>query len=233
MKRAEIIVKGKVQRVGYRDTVEDIARDMNIIGYVENLKPHDVRIVCEADKEHLDEFIDQIQLKDYPIFVQSVDVRFDDPTEEFEYFEIKRGDWQDELGERMDVASRMMYGINKNTTQSVDIGKQMLDKQDQMLGKQDQMLDKQDLMLGKQDQMLDKQDTTIGSIEGLRGDMGKRFDTLDDKYGAISKNLVAIIEKIEILLEKSDRDREAYQKNMDRLMNALIDALNRGNLVTR
>ena len=29
MKRAEIIVKGKVQRVGYRDIVLDIARDTN------------------------------------------------------------------------------------------------------------------------------------------------------------------------------------------------------------
>ena len=33
MKRAEIIVKGKVQRVGYRDTVEDIAVDTKITGF--------------------------------------------------------------------------------------------------------------------------------------------------------------------------------------------------------
>jgi acylphosphatase len=46
--RTEIIVKGEVQRVGYRDEVEKIARKLKIKGFVENLKPYDVRIVGEA-----------------------------------------------------------------------------------------------------------------------------------------------------------------------------------------
>jgi len=37
LKRAEIIVKGEVQRVGYKDAVERIARKLNIKGYAENL----------------------------------------------------------------------------------------------------------------------------------------------------------------------------------------------------
>ena len=34
-----IIAKGEVQRVGYRDAVEKIARKLKLIGFVENLKP--------------------------------------------------------------------------------------------------------------------------------------------------------------------------------------------------
>jgi acylphosphatase len=48
--RAKIIVKGEVQRVGYRDAVEKIARKLSINGFVENLKPYDVRIVCEGEE---------------------------------------------------------------------------------------------------------------------------------------------------------------------------------------
>lgn len=35
MKRATIITKGEVQRVGYREAVEKIARKLNISGFVE------------------------------------------------------------------------------------------------------------------------------------------------------------------------------------------------------
>jgi len=41
MKKALIHVKGKVQRVGYRDEVEEIARQLEITGFVENIKPYD------------------------------------------------------------------------------------------------------------------------------------------------------------------------------------------------
>jgi acylphosphatase len=55
MKRVEIIAKGKVQRVAYRDEVEEIARELKITGFVENVKPYDVRIVAEAEDENIEQ----------------------------------------------------------------------------------------------------------------------------------------------------------------------------------
>ena len=109
MKRIEIIVKGKVQRVGYRDIVLDIARDTNITGYVENLKPHDVRIVCEGEKNDLKRFIELIKIDKYAIHVKDMEVTFQKPIGEFEYFEIKRGEWKEEQGERMDAAVKYLF----------------------------------------------------------------------------------------------------------------------------
>ena len=57
-----------------------------------------VRRIC------LSEFIERIKIKRFPIDVESVEVSFEDFKGEFEYFEIKRGDWQEELGERLDTA---------------------------------------------------------------------------------------------------------------------------------
>ena len=106
--RAIITASGDVQRVGYRGVVERFARKMKLTGFVENIKPYDVRIVCEGNKTSIDSFIRLIRIKEYPIDVEHLDVMFEDATGEFEYFEIKRGDMAEELGERLDIANIKM-----------------------------------------------------------------------------------------------------------------------------
>ena len=160
MKRVVIIAKGEVQRVGYRDAVEKIGRKLKLTGFVENLKPYDVRIVAEGEEEILNVFVTHVRITGHPISpitVEELDVKFGAATREFEYFEIKRGDWQDELGERMDAAGALLYRSLEFGRESVEIGKKMLDKQDQMLGKQDR---------------------TIEILEDVREDTGKMRDVL-------------------------------------------------------
>jgi acylphosphatase len=43
MLRAKIIARGDFQRVGFRDVVQKIARNMGLTGTVQNLEPYDVR----------------------------------------------------------------------------------------------------------------------------------------------------------------------------------------------
>jgi acylphosphatase len=64
MKRVVIIAKGEVQRVGYRDDVERIARKLRLGGFVEYKKPYDVRIVAEGEADIISRFIDQIKIKE-------------------------------------------------------------------------------------------------------------------------------------------------------------------------
>jgi len=157
MKRAVILAKGRVQRVGYRDGVEEIARQREITGFVENVKPYDVRIVAEGDDSAIERFIAEIKIKKYSIDVERLDVQFEDFKAEFEYFEIKRGEWHEELGERLDAAGKLLYKSVELGEESVSIGKKTLEKQD--------------MMLEKQDMMLEKQDDTTGEIRGLREDL--------------------------------------------------------------
>jgi acylphosphatase len=111
MKRAIIIVKGQVQRVGYREAVMEIAKKLNLAGFVENLKPWGIRIVAEGEDSKMERFIEEIKIKRYPIDVEHLEVQFDDFTAEFEYFEIKRENWQEELVERLDAATMLLYRI--------------------------------------------------------------------------------------------------------------------------
>jgi len=110
--RAIIIVSGDVQGVGYRDTVSKIARKLKLAGFVENTKPYDVKIVCEGSREHIDSFIKQLKIKQYPINVENINIEFIEPTGEFEYFEIRRGDIAEELGERLDIARFELNRVN-------------------------------------------------------------------------------------------------------------------------
>ena len=128
--KAVIIARGEVQRVGYRDVVERAARKMKLTGIVENVKPYDVKIICEGNETSIDSFIKLINIKEHPIEVEELEVSFEDATGDFDYFEITRGDMTEELGERLDIANDKM--------------KQMIEKQDVMIGKQDQMIEKID-----------------------------------------------------------------------------------------
>ncbi len=138
-----------MQRVGYRDVVDRAARTLKRTGFVETVKPYDVRIVCEGERSAIDSFIEQIRITKYPIAVEDVAARFEPATGEFAYFEIKRGDMAEELGERLDLANTRMT----------------------------EMTQQQDIMIGKQDEMLGKQDETIGEIRALREDLKSFMDT--------------------------------------------------------
>jgi len=100
LQRAEIIAKGKVQKVTRRDFVEDIAVELDIFGFVENIKPGDVKIIVEGSEEKIKEFIKRINIRKHPIDVKDLTIEFKHYAGEFKYFEIRRGDLTEEIWER-------------------------------------------------------------------------------------------------------------------------------------
>ena len=127
-KRAEIILKGRVQKAGFRDYIDEVAFDLDIKGWVKNLEDNTVKIVCEGKSESLDEFITRIQIKEYPIRVEEAVVEYSSPSGEFNDFSIIREeDIVQATYERMDAAGRYMREMNHNLGGKFD---KMLDKQD-------------------------------------------------------------------------------------------------------
>jgi len=173
MQRVVIIAKGDVQGVGYRSIVKKIARKLNIVGRVRNIKPYDVEIIAEGEKENLNNFIEKIRVKESPVNVEKLEVRSEEPTNEFDYFDIERGDLEEELGERLDIAR--------------DVMNKMIEKQEQTISEiktfREESGDKQDKMLEKQDQMREE----LGEkIDYGFSKMDQNFSTLRQDYG---KNL--------------------------------------------
>jgi len=88
--RAKIIVEGDVQKVGYRDYVQKVARKLGVKGYVENLRDGNVQVVCEANEDVLEEFTKALDVKEEFIKVEGVHVvETTEAKGEFSFFEIK------------------------------------------------------------------------------------------------------------------------------------------------
>ena len=208
MIRLTAIVSGKVQEVGYRARVVDIANAFGLKGMIENLKDGRVKIIAEGEDQKLKWFEFAVDIKNTLISVSSIVKTYSPATGDFENFGklVTKGETDSRLDTAAVYLKEIVVSVNKmndNLGGKMDTmiarQDQMLGKQDQMLDKQDQMLDKQDQMLDKQDQMLDKQDTTIGEIRALRTDlkgyMDMRFKRIEADLSELKDMKVALKEK--------------------------------------
>ena len=120
-KCAEIIVYGRVQKAGFRDFIDEIAFNLNLNGYVKNLDDGTVQIICEGDEDGIKELLEKINITQYPIRVENIDVVYKKPTGEYKTFAIIREeDLTTATYERMDTAVRYMREMNSNLSQKID-----------------------------------------------------------------------------------------------------------------
>jgi acylphosphatase len=185
MKRACIIAKGKVQKVGYRDFVQDTARELGITGYVENLEDGDVKIVCEDEEPKIEDFIRNIKVKKDFVDVSDVAVKYETPTGEFKLFKINYGDVPEELGDRLSTA--ILYP--GATNQKLDAGFKMLaEKIDEGREENKQGFG---MLAGKMDMMLRKQDDTIEAIDRSKEGIVTEIRSLREDLRAYMENKFA------------------------------------------
>jgi len=120
-KRAEIIIYGRVQKAGYRDFIDELAFNLNINGYVKNHEDGTVQVVCEGEENSIKELLGKINIKQYPIRVEKIDVEYKKLTGEFRTFEVVREeDLTTATHERMDAAVRYLREMNVNLGQKID-----------------------------------------------------------------------------------------------------------------
>ena len=87
--RAQIIVSGWVQGVGYRAFTCWAARSLHVDGYVMNLPDGKVQVEVEGEKEDILKYIGQLKKGPPMAEVETVDVKWLSPTGKFEGFHIR------------------------------------------------------------------------------------------------------------------------------------------------
>jgi len=164
MNRVKIIVNGRVQDVGYRTIVKQIARGFGIKGLVRNTENGSVEIFCETDRKTLEEFKKMIDINSPPedlfgVNVESIDEygegtkNYVNPPEKFEYFHI------DYLNE----------DLLKTSVERAEIG-----------------------MLAFKAMHKDLKEGQTGITDGQKAmhqDMNLSFGRLDEKYGEFAKKM--------------------------------------------
>ncbi len=84
------IVHGTVQGVGYRNYVWQIARDLNVTGYVRNLRKEGaVEVHAEGERPRLEELLESLRPGPYEARVERLEVEWSEFTAGFSQFEVR------------------------------------------------------------------------------------------------------------------------------------------------
>ena len=190
-KRAEIIIYGRVQKAGFRDFIDEIAFNLNLNGYVKNLDDGTVQIICEGEEDDIKELLEKINITQYPIRVEKIDVVYKKPTDEYRTFDvIREEDLTTATYERMDAAVRYMREMNSNLSQKIGgVG----DKIDGVGDKIDGVSDKIDGVGDKIDQ---NRIEITSEIRSTRDDFRSHFD---ERISLIEQDVAQI--KAKVMLE--------------------------------
>jgi len=89
MVRAHIFVRGIVQGVGFRWSMQRIARRLGVKGWVRNLPDGRVEAVLEGPRVRVEELIDWAKRGPSWAVVEGVEVRWEEYRGEFTDFEIR------------------------------------------------------------------------------------------------------------------------------------------------
>jgi acylphosphatase len=87
--RANIIVQGLVQGVGYRFFAVEQAKNFNVQGYAKNLPNGNVEIIAEGGEGAIKGFIEQLRIGPPSAQISAVDVEWTDSEFGFTEFDIR------------------------------------------------------------------------------------------------------------------------------------------------
>lgn len=87
--RAEIIVNGLVQGVGFRYFVVREAQKLGLKGFTQNLYTGEVITVVEGEKAIVNELINKIKIGPIQSSVKSCKIDWQEPKNEFTDFEVR------------------------------------------------------------------------------------------------------------------------------------------------
>lgn len=83
-------VRGRVQGVGYRAFVREVARRYKITGWVRNTPDGGVDIIAEGDENTLTELLTELYRGPVQAHVRDIEIDWQHASREFEDFHIRR-----------------------------------------------------------------------------------------------------------------------------------------------
>ena len=89
IKRAHIVVKGRVQGIFFRSNTKRIAAELELKGYVKNLPDGNVEVVAEGNEKTLNKLIEFCKAGPSLAKVEDVHIKFEKPKKEFDDFEVR------------------------------------------------------------------------------------------------------------------------------------------------
>lgn len=89
MKKAHLIIEGKVQGVFFRASAKEQADRLNLAGWVRNLPEGSVEVQVEGKQDSLDDFLDWCRKGPPNALVTGVELKYLLPSGDLDSFDIK------------------------------------------------------------------------------------------------------------------------------------------------
>jgi acylphosphatase len=83
-----ILVKGRVQGVGFRYYASHLAESLGLKGYVRNLDTGEVEIEMEGDKEIITGFLDELRQGKMKNYISNLEIQWGDYQHKYDGFAI-------------------------------------------------------------------------------------------------------------------------------------------------
>lgn len=194
MKAYLIRFYGRVQRVGFRRFVQEIAQDLGLSGYIKNERDGSVTIFAQGDEEAIAKLIEAAKSPPPPAYVKSIDEKEAKPRPKIKFFEIRYGKLADELQE----------GFGAMQSIFMDYWSEFRDYRQEFHGYAGEFRDfRQEFRDFRQE---------FGDFRQEFGDFAKRtdenFKVLIEMYNGISEKITRIMD---MLVEESKKTRELLE----------------------
>jgi acylphosphatase len=113
MRRLTAYISGKIQKVGYRARVVDMARLLGLKGTIQNLEDGRVKVIAEGEENDLERFFKAIDIKNTVIHVSSISKEYSDATGDFESFykQVNPGETDSRLDQGVVVLKEILDAI--------------------------------------------------------------------------------------------------------------------------
>lgn len=99
LKAHSVRVFGRVQRVGYRRFVLDVAQELGVLGFIRNELDGSVSIFVQGEERLVGSFLERIRPPPPPVNIREVKLEEARPQPKLKSFQIKYGELADELQE--------------------------------------------------------------------------------------------------------------------------------------
>ena len=214
MLKTKMTIHGKVQNVGLRVQIKDIADSLGVCGTVENLLDGSVLVICEAEPDVVEEMIRQIRYETNLAIIKDIKAEPAGPATNMTDFVVIWGDSISEIINGIHAGRKILLEVSKTLNKMNHNQDHMMHGLDHMAQSQDHMAHGLDHMAQSQDHMMHNLDHMAHGLDHMaqsQDHMMHNLDHMAQSLDHIKQGQDHVIELLKFIASKFD----ALSKNAD------------------
>lgn len=211
MKAFRIQVGGRVQRVGYRRYLLDVAQELGLSGYTRNEKDGTVTIFIQGEDKQVDKFLRKAKKPPAPASIKSFTAKQAKPNPRIKFFSIKFGSIQEELQEGFGAMHMEFHDYRREFR---DYRREFKDFRREFDDFREEFRDYRNEFRDFREEFRDYRK----EFQEFAKRTNENFKAILEKYGEISDKLTEILET---LVRESKETREQLSHAMEMISESL------------